>query len=177
MLTYRQISCAGLPAQIVPAYPGLSLGVQQQDAEKGGDGAGTAEEHAAFSSVSGHARPGTQQAVPQQVLADVDTNPKAPVDQGAQLFPFPLCPVSHYVPSRTSSTPHNAMWRAATDGQRSMLTLSDFKLRCAAHHMEPLHAEVKPPFACRRAGSSGAAKEPAAAAAGGAEPDGRPELL
>lgn len=86
--SHVEVCIPGLPAQIIQAYPGQSVLTQQQqkrlDAERGQ----AAEEHAAFASLAkaGKQASAAQNAseVPQQVLADVATLPRAPVEQGGQ---------------------------------------------------------------------------------------------
>lgn len=80
-------ACSGLPAQNVQAYPGQSPVLQQQHEL---DLSNATEERAVFSSAAGSGdtvidragSSGDASAAQQQVLADVATKPKAPVDEG-----------------------------------------------------------------------------------------------
>lgn len=88
MMCYGEVCIPGLPAQVIQAYPGQStLTQQQQDSLELERGQAT-KEHAAFASLaqSGQQTSAVQGAseTPQQVLADMDTQPRAPVDQGDQ---------------------------------------------------------------------------------------------
>jgi hypothetical protein len=85
-------AAAGLPAQNVQAYPGQVPAGQQQQLQEGPGGKPVgAEERGAFSSATeaGAAQETAQVALAsrQQVLADVGTNPEAPIDQGVAASP------------------------------------------------------------------------------------------
>ena len=83
---YGEVCIPGLPAQVIQAYPGQSALTQQQQESLESERGQAAEEHAAFASLaeSGVQASAAQNAseVRQQVLADVATQPRAPVDKG-----------------------------------------------------------------------------------------------
>ena len=146
-----EVCISGLPAQIIQAYPGQATLTQQQQKSLDAETGQAAEEHAAFASLaeSGKQASAAQNAseVRQQVLADVATLPRAPVEQGGQPQ-FPSCPEALLV----ACAGHRDRQFAISAKQG--FSEASLKLLGVAQEVQPC------PCACRPGGSCSSSSSP-----------------